>query len=61
MKRLAVALLLFVPVGLFTDAPETATVSGTIVDPGGSGLPGVGVTPSSELGDKFTVTDENGW
>ena len=60
MKRLAVALMLLVPVGLFADAPETATISGTIVDPGGSPLPGVSITLSSERGDKFTITDENG-
>ena len=60
MKRLAVALILLIPVGLFADAPETATVSGTIVDPGGSPLPGVSVTLSSDRGDKFTITDDNG-
>ena len=60
MKRLAVALVLLIPVGLFADAPETATISGTIVDPGGSPLPGVSITLSSERGDKFTITDENG-
>ena len=60
MKRLAMVLMLFVPLGAFADAPETATVSGTIVDPGGSALPGVSVTLSSPRGDKFTVTDQNG-
>ncbi|MYF94870.1 MAG: carboxypeptidase regulatory-like domain-containing protein, partial [Holophagales bacterium] len=60
MKRLAVVLMLLVPFGAFADAPETATVSGTIVDPGGSALPGVSVTLSSERGDKFAITDENG-
>ena len=60
MKRLAVALMLLVPFGAFADAPETATVSGTIVDPGGSALPGVSITLSSERGDKFAITDENG-
>ena len=60
MKRLAVILMLLVPASAFADAPETATVSGTIVDPGGSALPGVSVTLSSGRGDKFTVTDENG-
>ncbi len=60
MKRLAVALMLLVPFGAFADAPETATVSGTIVDPGGSALPGVSVTLSSERGDKFAITNENG-
>ena len=60
MKRLAVILVLLVPVGAFADAPETATVSGTIVDPGGSALPGVSVTLSSGRGDKFAITDENG-
>ncbi len=53
MKRLAVVLMLFVPLGAVADAPETATVSGTIVDPGGSALPGVSVTLSSPRGDKF--------
>ncbi len=60
MKRLAMVLMLFVPLGAFADAPETATVSGTIVDPGGSALPGVSITLSSPRGDKFTVTDQNG-
>ena len=60
MKRLAVVLILLVPVGLFADAPETATVSGTVVDPGGSPLPGVSITLSSERGDKFSITDDNG-
>ena len=60
MKRLAMVLMLFVPLGAFADAPETATVSGTIVDSGGSALPGVSVTLSSPRGDKFTVTDQNG-
>ena len=48
------------PVGAFADAPETATISGQIVDPGGSPLPGVSVTLSGERGDKFGITDENG-
>ena len=60
MKRLAVALLLLVPAGLSADAPETATVSGRIVDPGGSVLPGVTMTLTSERGDKYTLTDDNG-
>ena len=60
MKRLAVVLMLFVPLGAVADAPETATVSGTIVDPGGSALPGVSVTLSSPRGDKFSITDQNG-
>ena len=61
MKRLFVAaLLLLLPVGAFADAPETATISGQIVDPGGSALPGVSVTLSGERGDKFGITDENG-
>ena len=60
MKRLAMALILLIPAGAFADAPETATVSGTIVDPGGSALPGVSVTLSSGRGDKFAITDENG-
>ncbi|MYF04907.1 MAG: carboxypeptidase regulatory-like domain-containing protein, partial [Holophagales bacterium] len=60
MKRLAVILMMLVPVGAFADAPETATVSGTVVDPGGSPLPGVSVTLSSGRGDKFAVTDANG-
>ncbi len=61
MKRfLAAASLLLLPVGALADAPETATISGQIVDPGGSPLPGVSVTLSGERGDKFGVTDENG-
>jgi len=61
MKRfLLAALLLLLPVGALADAPETATISGQIVDPGGSPLPGVSVTLSGERGDKFGITDENG-
>ncbi|MDE2922424.1 MAG: carboxypeptidase-like regulatory domain-containing protein [Acidobacteriota bacterium] len=60
MKRLALILMMLVPVGALADAPETATVSGTIVDPGGSPLPGVSVTLSSGRGDKFAITDANG-
>jgi len=47
-------------VGALAGAPETATISGRIVDPGGSPLPGVSVTLSGERGDKFGITDENG-
>ncbi len=61
MRRLCVAtLLLLLPVGVLADAPETATISGQVVDPGGSPLPGVSVTLSSERGDKFGITDDNG-
>ena len=47
MKRLAFVLMVFVPLAVLADAPETATVSGQIVDPGGSPLPGVTMTLSS--------------
>ena len=61
MKRLFLAaLLVLLPVCLFADAPETATISGQVVDPGGSPLPGVSVTLSGERGDKFGITNENG-
>ena len=61
MKRLFLAaLLVLLPVCVLADAPETATISGHIVDPGGSPLPGVSVTLSGERGDKFGITDENG-
>ncbi len=61
MKRfLVAALLLLLPAGALADAPETATISGQIVDPGGSPLPGVSVTLSGERGDKFGITDDNG-
>ena len=51
MKRLAVVLMLLVPFGALADAPETATVSGTIVDPGGSALPGVTSGPGRSSRD----------
>ena len=61
MKRfLLAALLVLLPVCALADAPETATISGRIVDPGGSPLPGVSVTLSGERGDKFGITDDNG-
>ncbi len=61
MKRLAVVLVaLAVPVGVVADAPETATIGGQVVDPGGSPLPGVTVTLSGERGDKFAITEEDG-
>ncbi|MDX1382034.1 MAG: carboxypeptidase-like regulatory domain-containing protein, partial [Thermoanaerobaculia bacterium] len=63
MRRgLYVLLLLVVAAGpaVWADAPETGTVSGTVTDPSGTGLPGVSVTISGARGEKFTQTDGEG-
>ncbi|MDX1383235.1 MAG: carboxypeptidase-like regulatory domain-containing protein, partial [Thermoanaerobaculia bacterium] len=61
--RRVLTLLLLLSVGVaaaWADAPETGTVSGTVTDPSGTGLPGVSVTISGDRGEKFTQTDGDG-
>ena len=61
IKRLFMAaLLVLLPVCVFADAPETATIGGQVVDPGGAPLPGVTITLSGDRGDKFGLTDDDG-
>ena len=62
MKRVFFTLLLMAVVtgAALADAPDTGTVTGTISDPSGAGLPGVNITISSDRGEKFTVSGNDG-
>ncbi|MEE2777232.1 MAG: TonB-dependent receptor [Acidobacteriota bacterium] len=52
--------LALVAVPGWADAPDTGTVTGTVSDPSGAGLPGVNITISSDRGEKFTVSGNGG-
>ena len=62
MRRVFFTLLLIAVVtgAALADAPDTGTVTGTISDPSGAGLPGVNITISSDRGEKFTVSGNGG-
>src|SRR2546423_13754296 len=63
IRFLIAALLLLATTGaVFAQGVQTATLQGTVTDPGGARLPGVTVTAKSPalMGERTTVTKENG-